>query len=549
MSLTSALTGAGDTPTDQVSKEILINGTALSNEINVIRFSVSKVYNKVATAKLMIDDGSVADMDFPQSNSDLFKPGQEIEIRLGYDENPSTIFKGIIIRHTVKIRNGSYLEVEAKDKAIKLTTHRKNKTFVGTGLKDSQVMEEIIGSVVEKEVEPTTVSHKQLVQYATSDWDFILTRAEANSMMVLTDDGKLVIKKPEMDQDSGLTFAYGGTNNIIEFEAEMDVRHQPNSTTSTSWNYLQQAGIEPITGTSSFPETGNITSTDLGAVLGADVELKHSGYIPEPQLRQWADSYALRKNMSKVYGRLQVSGRPTLKPGHKITLDGVGDRFNGPVLITGVLHQYNGNYLTDIQFGWSDEWFFQKDDIQEKPAAGLLPGVNGLQIAVVQAIAGDPDQGFRVQVKLPMVSLSTDGIWARVASVDAGNQRGFLFRPEIGDEVILGFINDDPRDAVILGMLHSQEFPPPITPAEGNPTKGYVSREGMKIVFDDQNKSTTITVPVGSKDASTLKSITLDQSQIELKDEFDNSIKMDSSGITISSKLIVTVEGKPINLN
>ena len=37
---------------------------------------------------------------------------------------------------------------------------------------------------------------------------------------------------------------------------------------------------------------------------------------------------------------------------------------------------------------------------------------------------------------------------------DAGENRGSFWRPEIGDEVVLGFLNSDPRDAIILGMLN-----------------------------------------------------------------------------------------------
>ncbi len=548
MSLPGALLGAGESPTDRVSKTILIDGTPLSNEINVIRFSVSKVYNKIATAKLFIEDGNVEERDFPQSNADLFKPGKEIEIQIGYDESTTTIFKGIIIRHALKIKNGSFLEIEAKDKAIKLAVDRKNKAFVGDNL-DSDIFDTIIGSTLEKEIESTTVLHQQLVQYYVSDWDFIVTRAEANAQMVLTDDGKIIIKKPSLLNDSGLTFTYGGQNNIIEFEAEMDVRRQANTIKSTSWDYATQSAIEPIEGVFSFTETGNITSQELGEILAIEQVLSHSGNLSQSQLHGWADAYTLKKQLSKACGRLRVEGRPSIKPGQKITLEGVGDRFNGDVLVTGVLHQFSGNYLTDIQFGWAEKPFYNQENITEKSASGLIPGVTGLQIGIVQSIVEDPENGFRVQVKLPMISTTQDGIWARVASLDAGDKRGFFFRPEVNDEVILGFINDDPRDAIVLGMLHSRDLQPPFTPEQTNPKKGIVSKEGMKVYFDDIEKKTSIEVPIGSRDATTLKTITIDQSMIEMKDEFNNSIKMESSGITISSQGNITINGTMVFIN
>jgi len=38
-----------------------------------------------------------------------------------------------------------------------------------------------------------------------------------------------------------------------------------------------------------------------------------------------------------------------------------------------------------------------------------------------------------------------------MARRDAGKQRGQVFWPEPGGEVVVGFINGDPRQAIILG--------------------------------------------------------------------------------------------------
>jgi uncharacterized protein involved in type VI secretion and phage assembly len=138
-----------------------------------------------------------------------------------------------------------------------------------------------------------------------------------------------------------------------------------------------------------------------------------------------------------------------------------------------------------------------------------------------------------------------EGIWARVATLDAGKERGSFFLPEVKDEVVLGFINDDPRQAIVLGMLHSQTHTAPVTAAKENNEKGFYTRSKMKLFFDDGKKSITMITPKG-------KSIVVsDEGSIILKDELNNKITMDSSGISIESakdiKLIakgkVTTEG------
>src|SRR5690606_10025370 len=115
-------------PTDVVSRKVFINGVELSNSVLLSQITVNKTFNKIAYAKLTFVDGSPSERDFPLSNDEKFKPGKEIKIQLGYHSDIETVFEGIIIKHAVKVRSqgSSMLLIDAKDKAIKLTTARKS---------------------------------------------------------------------------------------------------------------------------------------------------------------------------------------------------------------------------------------------------------------------------------------------------------------------------------------------------------------------------------------------------------------------------------------
>jgi Rhs element Vgr protein len=546
MGLDSLIPGTAPA-THVVSRKVFINGTELSNEILLSQVTVNKTFNKIASAKLVFIDGSVPERDFPLSNDDQFKPGSEIEIQLGYQGDVETVFEGIIVKHGIKVKETgtSLLLIEAKDKAIKLTGARKSAYHINKT--DSDVISSLAGEST-PDVESTTLAHKQLLQFEAADWDFILTRAEANSMLVLTDDGKLVVKKPAVG--AAVAEATYGVN-IFEFEAEMDARRQVQSITGHSWDYTQQAAEDSETGTSDFSETGNLSSDELGAVLGNEINLTHPGHLTQEQLQSWADAYAMRNKMSKAVGRVKIQGNAAIKPGVTITLDGVGDRFNGDVYVTGVLHHFDGNWMSDVQFGWQEDWFYKKEDVMEKPAAGLLPGINGLQIGIVVDVDDTEEGGqYRVKVHVPTITSGNEGIWARVATLDAGAERGVYFRPEADDEVILGFLNDDPREPVILGYLHSKDAKKsPLPETEGNLEFGFVTKEKLKLIFDDTNKKLTISAPVGEQ----AKTIIIDGSggSMEMKDENGNSIKMDSAGITIEAGAgkNVIIKGTQIKLN
>ena len=84
-----------------------------------------------------------------------------------------------------------------------------------------------------------------------------------------------------------------------------------------------------------------------------------------------------------------------------------------------------------------------------------------MQIGVVTRLKNDPDGENRIMVRIPVIHKDDEGAWCRVSFLDAGNERGMFFLPEIGDEVIVGFINNDPRHGVVLGMLNSRAKPAP----------------------------------------------------------------------------------------
>ncbi|RAJ80141.1 Rhs element Vgr protein [Chitinophaga dinghuensis] len=518
--------------TNVVSVKLQVNGSDMSNEILLSQIIVNKSFNKIASAKITLVDGSVSDRDFPLSDDDQFKPGNTITVQLGYQGDTATLFEGIIVKHAIKaLRHGaSVLILEAKDKAIQLAMARNSRYFINKTDKDA--IEELAPNL-QPDVDTTQFSHKQLVQFDATDWDFILTRAEANGMMVFTDDGVLKVKKPDTTAAPVATATYG--ENIYEFEGEMDARRQWQSVTSQSWDYTKQQNEVSNNGSANFTEPGNISSDELGAVLAADLTLRHTGHLTQQQLDNWSDAYALRNHISKITGRVRMEGNADIKPGTLVTLKGLGDRFNGNVFVTGVLHQFDGNWHTDVQFGWREEWFFKKEDVMDYPAAGLLPGVNGLQIGVVLDTE-DTDEGgqYRVKVHVPLITSGNEGIMARVATLDAGANRGAYFRPQPKDEVILGFLNDDPREAVILGYLHSKDnHTSPLPEQEGTDQYGFVTKEGVKVIFDDTNKRLTLSV----KGASGVKSMVLndDGSAIAITDDHQNKITMDSSGITISA--------------
>jgi uncharacterized protein involved in type VI secretion and phage assembly len=162
------------------------------------------------------------------------------------------------------------------------------------------------------------------------------------------------------------------------------------------------------------------------------------------------------------------------------------------------------------------------------PAAALIPAIHGLHIGIVAQLEKDPDGEDRILVKLPVLDKQADGLWSRVVCLDAGKERGTFFRPEIDDEVIVGFLNDDPRDPVVLGMVNSSAKPAPLAAKDANPEKGYVSREKLKMIFNDEKKVFQVETPQGN-----ILTMSEDAKSITIVDQNKNKIEMTTSGISM----------------
>ena len=531
-------TSNGKLTSGLVSFSIKIDGEAISKIYGVISIVVSKEINKISSANIIIQDGSASKQDFEISNEETFIPGKEIEILAGYRTDTDPIFKGIIIKHGIKVKsNGnSMLVLDCKDEAVKLTIGAKNKYFVDK--KDSEVIEEIIGTYsLDADIEATDVTQKDLVQFNCTDWDFILSRAEANGKICINNDGAIQIKAPALDGASALTLAYG--KDIIDFDAAMDARTQYQAVKAVTWDTVNFDIAETDATDPAMDGNGNITPSDLAAVIGLEaLNLKHTGMLPQEELQAWADAQLLRSRLSKIRGRVRFMGSSLLNPGDVLTLEGLGDRMNGDVYVSAIRHEISeGTWYTDAQFGLSADWFTQTYSVNALPASGMLPAIQGLQIGIVSQLESDPDGEDRILVKMPIIDNNESGVWARVACIDAGDNRGTFFRPEIDDEVVVGFLNNDPRKPVVLGGLNSSSKPSPSPATDDNHEKGYISRSEMKMIFNDEKKSVLIETPGG-------KSVTMDEDAgvIKMEDENGNKITMNADGITIESKKKITLK-------
>jgi Rhs element Vgr protein len=528
----------GQEKTDSPSYRILIEGAELKSKYSVMSIVVQRSVNKIPVAQLTLLDGDAADRDFEASSKGPFDPGKKVTIKLGYEQKEESVFEGIIVKHSVKIRGNqpSVLILELKDEVVKTTITRKNKYYEEK--KDSEIIKTILAGFAGK-IEDTTVKHPKMVQYYCTDWDFVVTRADVNGLLVFVNDGKVDVKPPDFSKDPIGNFALD--SNVYEFEAEMDARDQFTDVESNAWDYKGKKLITSKGKPSKVKDQGKLSKDKLAKVIDSKHVTQLPGKVTQPELDAWADARKMRSELAKIKGRVKIEGYNKVKVGDLIKIEEFSDKFNGVAFISEIRHQFSAGstWYTDMKFGYAQDFQLKKyDDVMEAEASGLLPGIRGLHIGIVTDIE-DPDGEFRVRVRIPIIDGADKGTWAQVSTLDAGKERGSYFRPEVDDEVIVGFINDDPRQVVLLGMLHSSDKASPVEPEKSNKEKGFVTREKIKLMFNDEDKTVTIETPnkntviISDKDKS-----------ITISDENKNTVVLSDKGIAFTSDKDITLEAK-----
>lgn len=525
---------------------ITVDGSPLDTSYQVVSIEVWTGVNKLPRARLVISDGSAAEETFPISETSALIPGVALAISIGYGSSLTAVFTGVIHRQglEVTVECPSRLVVEATDKAMAMTLARQNAIF--QNVTDSAVIEKLIGAAgLSAKVSSTSTQHESIVQYYASAWDLMILRAQANGMVVTVADATVTVALPDTGASPVLTLTYG--QSVLDFRADMDAASQLSASAiqSFAWDPSTQALATSGGASASVTTPGNISSSTLAEVFDVSAYWQQTGgEMQAAELTDWSSAELLKSQLSKIRGQARFQGSALVTPGSMVALAGLGARFNGNGFVSGVHHRLaEGLWRTTVDIGLSPAWFAATaPNVPAPGASGQLPPVNNLQTGIVKQIDQDPDGEFRVLVTLPLLQAAEGaGLWARFGSFYASNGIGSNFYPEIGDELVLGFLNGDPRYPVILGSLYSKANAPPYPPASGgdgapNNVKSFMSKSKLHIDFVENLPELLIATP--GKQSLSLNDKT---PAITITDSNGNSVTMDGSGITLKSASDITL--------
>jgi Rhs element Vgr protein len=524
-----------------VRSTVKINGAVLADSYGVSEINVYHSINQISYAELSIT-GEDPSSTLPSQDGTTFNPGNTIIISIAYDSNAEvTIFDGLIVQQGIELANKSALKINllCKHKLVTATYNRQEEEYHDKT--DSSIIKSILTEYgVTASVDSTSITYEVLIQKLATDWDFVCSRAQHNGFLITMDGTSVNVKKPVFSSSSVLTVGFGIS--ILSFKGEVSAERQPPTLDASGWDIKTMALIKSSATEPTINSQGNLTPKTLSSKLSQKaLSLLSNTLMTTADLKAWADGTLLKLRLAAIKGEVTYIGNSVVKTGNIITLEGVGGKFNGSAFVSSVTHRIKlgTGWETSVKFGLDDEFVHEKINLNYPAASGQLPAISGLQIGKVKQLSKDPQSLNRILVILQTNATTKTGVWARYANFYATSTAGAAFLPEVDDEVVVGFLENDPRNPVILGSLYGKNAPANVPADDKNYIKEIQTKAKLKINFDDENKIITIITPGKN-------SITFDDKakEISIEDQNKNTIVMSSTGIAFTSDKDIKLTAK-----
>ena len=367
-----------------------------------------------------------------------------------------------------------------------------------------------IGDVVKKlceqakvqlELNPAFKETKDFIcQYEESDFDFIRRLAHQYQEWMYFDGTKLIFGKPRKLADP-IRLEYGTTL------SSLDIGLQTLARSEQVFSYHSGADREMQRMTPDLAYGHDkLAGEAFRASLGMFSKPARQHALPRISNETELDNYTGRKQAAETAETHYITAEsqvPTLRVGSVISLyssflervGNLSEESLGNFIIIEITHEVSqGSY-------YKNRFKAIPATIKALPSPKVRMPLAETQMATVLSNA-DPQGKGRVRVRM---NWQTDGMqtsWVRVMTPDGGSSsdvrsnRGFVFIPEVGDQVLLGFRHGDPARPYVMGSLFNG------TTGNGggsnNSIKSLKTRSGISVILNDDNKSLEIKDAGGS---------------------------------------------------
>ncbi|WP_297083803.1 phage baseplate assembly protein V [uncultured Demequina sp.] len=521
--------GTDATP-DRPEFEIRVDGAAVDAGVHqdVIDIDASDEVGRHGRLTVLVQNWDPDTREVRHSDDGPFTPGAAVEVLVGYHSALETVFDGVITSLTTHFPRGGrpVLRVEARSRSVLLDRLPRSRQF-------EDVTDEDVASAIASDYGLTAdtaagVTRAAVVTDRRCDWDVLTARASQLGWVTYV-RGDVLTHRPPASAEAAHELEHG--LNITELHLTQDVAGAVTSTTAAGW---ERGTLEAIESEATQAQA----ELDIGERPDHEAAADETGWPlrderrGSPAIADAAEAAARAAGRQRgavlghCYGTATIVGNPAIRCDQWITIAGVGERMSGPHFVTATRHRVSSHgYATELQVG---------SPPRVQPRAPRSDG--SLSLGIVASL-DDPEGLNRVRVRMPWRGDAGDGVWARVASLDAGEDCGAVFTPSIGQEVVVGCVDAEAGALVVLGTLYNGVQGPPYVSDDDNHVRAVVTPAGLRLVFDDEKPSVSIETPGAAR------TLTLDDDAgaITLTDG-SSTVVLDDAGITLDAAQDITLK-------
>jgi len=324
--------------------DVKIAGSALSTEMLAHVLSV--------TVDDSMDLPSMFAMEF--SNFDVergaliqdqtqFDVGKVVEIRMGTGDRLTTLMVGEITGLEAAYTSSGLpgLTVRGFDRRHRLQRGRKVRTFIKQ--KDSEIVSKIAQEAgLSPQVKDSKIVHDYVLQANQTDMEFILERARRIQYEVSVEDKKLLFQ-PVANAESPL-FTLTLQDDLVEFYARLSSVGKVSEVNVQGWDPKKK---EKILGKAARGDVNSTMGSVAGPALVAGAFSSAIGLVSETPVDSQAEAGQMAAALlntdalALITGEGVCVGRPDLRAGKVIQVDGLGKRFSGSYYVRSVSHRYD----------------------------------------------------------------------------------------------------------------------------------------------------------------------------------------------------------------
>jgi phage protein D/phage baseplate assembly protein gpV len=466
---------------------------------------------------------------------------------------------------------GTFTLIRGYDLSHRLFRGRHAETYTQVTASDVAVQVARRAGLSIGNVEATTTVFDSVSQGGVSDWHFLSGLAREIGYEIAVRDDKFEFCSPA---HAAAAPAIGGPvghplvlvlgTDLLRVRSSVTSAEQVKETQVRGWDTAQKKaviGTAPARTTSA--ELNGADPAGLAHVFG-DPTYVGTDVPYRKQAEVDVAARAVAEQIAGAFAELDAvtRGNPQIRAGTAVSIDNVGPPFDGKYTVTTSRHHFDQTTGYVTQFAVTGR--------QERSLLGLASGggqadrrLAGVVVAQVSDV-NDPQHQGRVKLTYPWLSDTYVSDWARTVQPGAGQNRGAMVVPEVGDEVLAAFELGDIRRPYVVGGLYNGVDTPPSDPIDvvdaGSGEinrRSFVSRRGHRLDFLDQagqSEGVTIRTTDGKLqmrlDATGTKltvhsdgTVLVEGGQGVTVDATDSTVELKGGNINLTGKNGVTIDG------